>query len=67
MGTPGTQGTPEPKPRVVVAGASGFVGQALRRAFADEGYEVVTVGRTGDAVWGNTLRIRELVEVPRWS
>ncbi|PYY31752.1 epimerase [Curtobacterium sp. MCBD17_030] len=47
--------------RVVVAGASGFVGRHLQDAFRAEGYQVVTVGRTGDAVWGNTLRIRELV------
>ncbi len=48
--------------RVVVAGASGFVGRYLQQAFRDEGHEVVTIGRTGDAVWGNTLRIRELVD-----
>ncbi|ROP65253.1 epimerase [Curtobacterium sp. ZW137] len=48
--------------RAVIAGASGFVGQYLRDAFRDEGYDVVTIGRTGDAVWGNTLRIRELVD-----
>ena len=52
----------EQQRRVVVAGASGFVGRYLQDAFRDEGYEVVTVGRTGDAVWGNTLRIRELVD-----
>ena len=50
------------KGRVVIAGASGFVGRYLRDAFAAEGYRVVTIGRTGDAVWGNTLRIRELVD-----
>ena len=50
------------KGRAVIAGASGFVGQYLRDAFRDEGYQVVTIGRTGDAVWGNTLRIRELVD-----
>ncbi len=48
--------------RVVIAGASGFVGRYLQDAFRDEGYEVVTVGRTGDAVWGNTVRIRALVD-----
>ncbi|MFS2029805.1 MULTISPECIES: epimerase [unclassified Curtobacterium] len=50
------------KGRAVIAGASGFVGQYLQDAFRDEGYEVVTIGRTGDAVWGNTMRIRELVD-----
>ncbi|MCL9665795.1 DUF1731 domain-containing protein [Curtobacterium albidum] len=54
--------TGAPRGRAVIAGAGGFVGQYLQRAFRDEGYEVVTVGRTGDAVWGNTLRIRELVD-----
>ncbi|WIE65238.1 DUF1731 domain-containing protein [Curtobacterium sp. MCLR17_036] len=52
----------EQQPKVVIAGASGFVGEHLRNAFADEGYRVVTVGRSGDAVWGNTMRIRELVD-----
>jgi len=50
------------KGRAVIAGASGFVGQYLQEAFRQEGYDVVTIGRTGDAVWGNTLRIRELVD-----
>lgn len=50
------------QPKVVIAGASGFVGRYLQDAFRDEGYEVVTVGRSGDAVWGNTMRIRELVD-----
>ncbi|MCA5923263.1 epimerase [Curtobacterium oceanosedimentum] len=52
----------EQQPKVVIAGASGFVGRYLQRAFADEGYRVVTIGRTGDAVWGNTMRIRDLVD-----
>jgi hypothetical protein len=48
--------------RIVIAGASGFIGQRLVQAFRDEGADVRTIGRTGDAVWGNTLRIRELVD-----
>ncbi|WP_144761655.1 epimerase [Curtobacterium sp. 9128] len=48
--------------RAVIAGASGFVGQHLLAAFREEGYDLVTIGRSGDAVWGNTLRIRELVD-----
>ncbi|KQO61293.1 epimerase [Curtobacterium sp. Leaf261] len=48
--------------RVVIAGASGFIGQHLVRAFRAAGADVRTVGRTGDAVWGNTLRITELVD-----
>jgi nucleoside-diphosphate-sugar epimerase len=38
------------KGRAVIAGASGFVGRYLQDAFRQEGYEVVTIGRTGDAV-----------------
>lgn len=42
---------------VVLAGASGFLGQHLRRAFAAEGVEVRTIGRrTADATWGQDLR-----------
>lgn len=48
--------------RVVIAGASGFVGGALVAAFAEDGDEVVTVGRTGDAVWGDTAAIARLVD-----
>ena len=49
-------------PRVVVAGASGFIGRYLVDAFRADGAEVATIGRTGDAIWGNTLRITELVD-----
>ncbi|OII29509.1 NAD-dependent epimerase [Curtobacterium sp. MMLR14_010] len=56
------ESTQTTKGRAVIAGASGFVGTYLQDAFRDEGYEVVTIGRTGDAVWGNTLRVRELVD-----
>ena len=56
------ESTQTTKGRAVIAGASGFVGKYLQDAFRDEGYEVVTIGRTGDAVWGNTLRVRELVD-----
>lgn len=51
-----------PRPRVVVAGARGFVGKALVRAFADDGYDVVTVGRAGTAVWGDAEAIARLVD-----
>jgi len=38
--------------RVVIAGASGFMGQAIRAAYAAEGAEVRTIGRTAaDAGW----------------
>lgn len=48
--------------RVVIAGASGFVGRALTRAFEDDGYDVFTVGRTGSAVWGDAAAISRLVD-----
>ncbi len=51
-----------PRPRAVIAGASGFVGRALARAFEEDGFEVVTVGRTGGAVWGDTAAITRLVD-----
>jgi NAD dependent epimerase/dehydratase family enzyme len=46
----------------VIAGASGFVGRALTAAFTEDGYEVVTVGRTGTAVWGDGDAIARLVD-----
>jgi NAD dependent epimerase/dehydratase family enzyme len=51
--------TPE---RIVIAGASGFIGKYLARAFRDEGAEVSLVGRTGDATWGNTAEITALLD-----
>ncbi|KSU53748.1 epimerase [Microbacterium enclense] len=51
-----------PRPRVVIAGASGFVGRALTAAFADDGYDVATVGRSGTAVWGDAAAIEGLVD-----
>ena len=40
------------QPRVVIAGASGFIGPALIRSFARDGYDVRTIGRSGaDASW----------------
>ncbi len=48
--------------RIVLAGASGFIGRYLTDAFRSEGYEVVRVGRTGpDAAWGDTVAITALV------
>ncbi|MEV4688957.1 epimerase [Microbacterium sp. LWH3-1.2] len=47
----------------VVAGASGFVGRAVVRAFAQDGYDVRTVGRSGaDATWDDGGTIRSLVD-----
>lgn len=50
------------RPRVAIAGASGFVGRALARAFEDDGYDVFTVGRSGSAVWGDDAGIARLVD-----
>ncbi|MCJ1707573.1 epimerase [Microbacterium sp. VKM Ac-2923] len=50
------------RPRAVIAGASGFVGRALVAAFEDDGYEVATVGRTGDAVWGDAAAVARLID-----
>lgn len=50
------------KPRVLIAGASGFVGRALAAAFREDGYDVVTVGRSGDAVWGDADGIARAVD-----
>ena len=47
---------------VVIAGASGFIGTHFRRGFADAGWQVRTVGRSGDAVWGDTAAITGLLE-----
>jgi NAD dependent epimerase/dehydratase family enzyme len=49
--------------RIVLAGASGFIGQYLADAFRAEGGEVVTIGRSGaDAVWGDTEAIAALLD-----
>jgi len=49
--------------RIVLAGASGFIGDYLAKAFAADGAEVVRIGRSGpDARWGQTERIVELLD-----
>ncbi|KAA9154763.1 DUF1731 domain-containing protein [Microbacterium lushaniae] len=50
------------QPRAVVAGASGFVGSALVDSLRGRGYEVKTIGRSGDAVWGDTAGIAALID-----
>ncbi len=47
---------------VVIAGASGFIGTHFRRQFADAGWRVRTVGRSGDAVWGDTAAITAVLD-----
>ncbi len=49
--------------RVVLAGASGFVGQYLTTAYRAQGAEVSLIGRSGpDARWGDTAAITALVD-----
>lgn len=51
--------------RVVIAGASGFIGTYFRRRFAELGAEVRTVGRGGgiaDAAWGDTESIARALD-----
>jgi NAD dependent epimerase/dehydratase family enzyme len=49
--------------RVVIAGASGFIGRYLGRAFRAEGASVSLIGRRGaDVSWGDTLAITDLLE-----
>ncbi|MFE5407867.1 epimerase [Microbacterium sp. NPDC056569] len=51
------------RPVAVIAGASGFVGAALVQAFAEDGYEVRTIGRShADATWDDGGGIRALVD-----
>jgi uncharacterized protein YbjT (DUF2867 family) len=50
------------QPRVVIAGASGFIG-LLIRSFARDGYDVRTIGRSGaDASWQDPSAIAALVD-----
>jgi hypothetical protein len=49
--------------RIVLAGASGFIGSYLAEAFRREGADVKLVGRSGpDASWGDTATITRLVD-----
>lgn len=49
--------------RAVLAGGSGFIGQALRRALEDDGYDVAVIGRNGpDARWDDPESVRRVVD-----
>ncbi len=49
--------------RIVVAGASGFMGRHLVAAFSADGDEVMTIGRSAaDATWGDADAIRAAVD-----
>ncbi len=62
--TPGRPGAAagSARRRVVLAGASGFLGSFLRRELEAEGYAVLSIGRSGpDARWGDPEGIRRLM------
>ena len=49
--------------RVVLAGASGFIGDYLTAAYRSRGAEVTRIGRRGpDARWGNTAAITDALD-----
>lgn len=49
--------------RIVLAGASGFIGASLANAFRSDGSRVSLIGRSGpDARWGDTRAISALLE-----
>lgn len=48
--------------RIVITGASGFIGSYLSREFRRSGAEVVTIGRSGDATWSDPAAIAALVD-----
>lgn len=49
--------------RIVIAGASGFIGRSLADAFSAAGADVTLIGRAGpDAAWGSTAAITDLLE-----
>jgi hypothetical protein len=49
--------------RIVVAGASGFVGRYLSARFIESGDTVATIGRSGaDATWGDPAAIQSLLD-----
>ncbi|MFG6491359.1 epimerase [Microbacterium sp. P03] len=50
-------------PTVAIAGASGFVGHALVRAFREDGYRVRIIGRRGpDARWDDSGSVHRAVD-----
>lgn len=55
---------PEPSEwRAVLAGGSGFIGQALIRDLVRRGYTVTQIGRSGpDATWSEPGRVAELID-----
>ncbi|WP_150308965.1 epimerase [Planctomonas psychrotolerans] len=51
------------RPRIALAGASGFIGDHLFRALTADGYEVLRIGRAGpDARWDDEAAVRRVVD-----
>ncbi|MFO7690154.1 MAG: DUF1731 domain-containing protein [Cryobacterium sp.] len=51
------------KPRAVIAGASGFIGQRMLRELRAQGYSVSRIGRAGpDARWSDEAGVRALID-----
>jgi uncharacterized protein (TIGR01777 family) len=49
--------------RIVIAGASGFMGRHFARRFRDDGDTVITVGRSGsDVAWGDTAALERAID-----
>lgn len=49
--------------RIVIAGASGFIGKRLVSEFRSRGADVAIIGRNGpDAAWGDTAAITKLID-----
>lgn len=49
--------------RIVVAGASGFIGRYLVDSFRTDGFQVTTIGRSdADATWGDATAIASLLD-----
>ncbi|WP_154605064.1 TIGR01777 family oxidoreductase [Arthrobacter sp. AQ5-05] len=47
---------------MVIAGASGFIGSYFRRELTDAGWTVLTIGRSGDATWGDAAAMTAVLE-----
>lgn len=50
------------KPIAVIAGASGFVGPAIVKAFRDDGYNVRLIGRNAEVTWSDPAGIAQLID-----
>lgn len=55
-------GAPAPAGRVVIAGASGFIGARLTAAYRERGWQVDRIGRHDTVRWGDTEAITGLVD-----